>query len=216
MEFLNQAIVLIFYIGILIMSVVIHEVSHGAMALWLGDPTAKQQGRLTLNPISHLDLFGSFLVPLTLWVVSAGSFVFGWAKPVPYNPYNLKNQKTGPALVAVAGPLSNLLIAIVFGLIFKFIWPFVAFMANAELIQIVFTAIIIINIVIAVFNLIPIPPLDGSKILFAILPPSLDYIREVLEKHGFIVLIIFLIVGSPVINAMINGALMLFTRIIGI
>jgi len=216
MEMLNQGIVLVFYIGILIMSVVIHEVSHGAMALYLGDPTAKQHGRLTLNPISHLDLFGSFLVPLTLWIVSSGSFVFGWAKPVPYNPYNLKDQKKGPALVALAGPVSNLLIAIVFGLIFKFIWPFVAITANAELVQIVFTAMIIINIVLAVFNLIPIPPLDGSKILFAILPPSMDFIRETLEKHGFIVLIIFLIVGSPVINAIINGALMLFTRIIGI
>jgi len=213
---LNKSIIFIFYIGILVMSVVIHEVSHGAMALWLGDPTAKQQGRLTLNPIPHLDLFGSFLVPVTLWLFSAGSFVFGWAKPVPYNPYNLRDQKRGPALVAIAGPLSNLLIAIIFGLIFKFIWPFVAFTANAELVQIVFTAIIIINIVLAVFNLIPIPPLDGSKILFALLPPSMDYIRETLERHGFFILIIFLIVGSPVINFMINGMLELFSRIIGI
>ena len=198
------------------MSVVIHEVSHGLMALWLGDTTAQQHGRLTLNPVNHLDFFGSFLVPLTLWIISAGSFVFGWAKPVPYNPYNLRDQKMGPALVAIAGPLSNLLIAVIFGFIAKFIWPFVAFTANAELVQIVFTAIIIINIVLAVFNLIPIPPLDGSKILFAILPPSMDYIRETLERHGFFVLIIFLIVGSPVINAMINGMLGLFVRVIGI
>jgi len=216
MEMLNQTIILIFYIGILIMSVVVHEVSHGLMALWLGDTTAKQYGRLTLNPIPHLDLFGSLLVPLTLWIISAGSFVFGWAKPVPYNPYNLKDQKKGPALVALAGPLSNLLIAIIFGFVFKFVWSVMAFTNSAELAQIIFTAIIIINIVLAIFNLIPIPPLDGSKILFAILPPSMDYVRETIEKHGFIILVIFLIVGSPAINAIINGVLMLFAKIIGI
>src|SRR4030042_2861264 len=102
--------VFVFFIQIMVLlfSVVLHEVSHGLMAEKLGDPTARIYGRLTLNPIKHLDLWGSFLVPLFLFVLSGGRFLFGWAKPVPYNPYNLKNQRWGPALVGAAGPLANL------------------------------------------------------------------------------------------------------------
>src|SRR4051812_387507 len=103
---------IIFTILIIIMSVVIHEVSHGYAAYLQGDPTAKLEGRLTLNPIVHMDLFGSVIVPI---ITTLGGFTFGWAKPVPYNPYNLKNQRSGEFFVAVAGPVSNLLVALVFG-----------------------------------------------------------------------------------------------------
>src|SRR3989338_330219 len=113
-----MAMEFIFVIAILVMSVVIHEVSHGYAALALGDPTAKYQGRLTLNPISHLDPVGSFLVPLLGYF--AGDFIIGWAKPVPFNPYNLRNQKWGEAIVAIAGPLSNIFLATIFGLIIRF------------------------------------------------------------------------------------------------
>ena len=112
---------LIFQLAVLVMSVVIHEFAHGWAAFQLGDSTAKNMGRLTLNPVKHLDFWGSFLVPLMLFVFSAGSFVFGWAKPVPYNPYNLRDQKYGSAKVAIAGPLANIIVAVFFGLFLRFL-----------------------------------------------------------------------------------------------
>ncbi len=166
----------IFLIAILIMSVVIHEVSHGFMAYYFGDPTAKMAGRLTLNPFKHLDMVGSFIVP-TIAFLSTG-FIFGWAKPVPYNPYNLKNAKIGEPMVALAGPLSNFSVALIFGLLIRFgILPF-NLIEPASL-------IVLINIVLGTFNLVPIPPLDGSKVLFGILPYNLMYIRTFLEKNWF-------------------------------
>jgi Zn-dependent protease len=104
---------IIFYIIVLIFSVIIHEVAHGAIADWLGDPTARLEGRLTLNPIKHIDPFGSVILPALLFWATAGQSVFGWAKPVPYNPYNLKNPKSGGAIIAAAGPLSNVILAVV-------------------------------------------------------------------------------------------------------
>jgi Zn-dependent protease len=176
----------LFVVIILIMSVVIHEVSHGYAALALGDPTAKYQGRLTLNPISHLDPIGSFLVPLLGYF--AGGFIIGWAKPVPFNPYNLRNQKWGQAIVAVAGPLSNISLAIIFALIIRFAagsgFLTQSFMSLAGF-------VVLINITLAIFNLIPIPPLDGSKILFAFLPFKWQSIRESFEKYGLILVFIF-------------------------
>lgn len=215
---MNQTIVLIFQLLILIMSVVIHEVTHGWMAYKLGDPTAKDYGRLTLNPIAHLDFVGSFIVPLLLWFASAGNFVFGWAKPVPYNPYNLKDQKRDPALVAIAGPVSNFLIALFFGLVFRLLWPVLLTASKAELILQIFQAIIVINIVLAIFNLIPIPPLDGSKILFALLPPSAEDFKHTLERYGFAILLAFLIIDSyiPILSAIINFALFIFSKTLGI
>ena len=114
---MDQTLLLIFQLTVLIISVVVHEVSHGLMANRLGDPTAKQMGRLTFNPLNHLDFMGSFLVPLITSL--GGGFIFGWAKPVPYNPYNLKNQKWGPALVAGVGPFSNFIIAIIFSVLIR-------------------------------------------------------------------------------------------------
>jgi len=180
-------IVLIFQLAVLLMSVVIHEFAHGWMAFYLGDSTAKYYGRLTLNPLKHLDFFGSFLVPLMIFVFSGGRAIFGWAKPVPFNPYNLRDQRFGVAKVAMAGPGANLLIALVFGLSLRFM-PTEVF-ALAGLIQI-FSLIVILNILLAIFNLIPIPPLDGSKILFTFLPHSWQKSRVLLEQYGMILLLL--------------------------
>lgn len=178
----NMEFSYIFPIIIFIFSVIIHEVSHGFAAYLQGDNTAKYAGRLTLNPIPHIDLFGSIILPLIL-VLSHSPMVIGWAKPVPFNPYNLRNQKWGEAIVAVAGPLSNICIAIIFGLFLRF--NLLPTLAEP------FLYIVFINLVLAVFNLVPIPPLDGSKILFSILPYSMNNVRAFLEKNGFFLLIFF-------------------------
>lgn len=172
------------------MSVVIHELAHGYSALWLGDSTAKYAGRLTLNPIKHLDPVGSVLVPLLLYILP-GNLIFGWAKPVPYNPYNLRNQKWGEAIVAAAGPLTNILIAVIFGLIVRLNVVFGVFPpAFTDLASIV----VFMNIILAIFNLVPIPPLDGSKILFSVLPYHMQRFRLVLEQFGLILVIFFIFV----------------------
>lgn len=172
----------LFVIIILIMSVVIHEVSHGYAALALGDTTAKYQGRLTLNPINHLDPVGSIFVPLLGYFF--GGFIIGWARPVPFNPYNLRNQRWGEALVAAAGPFSNILIAIVFSFILKAVGEASSLAASINL-------VILINITLAVFNLVPIPPLDGSKIFFSFLPLKAQNFKYELEKYGFVLVLIF-------------------------
>ena len=179
----------VFIIIILILSVVIHEVSHGYVAQMLGDPTARLAGRLTLNPLKHLDPLGSVIIPALLVLTGAG-FIIGWAKPVPYNPYNLRNQRWGEALVAGAGPLVNISIAVIFGILirlgvaFDFLsTPFV------ELASIV----VFLNILLAFFNLLPVPPLDGSKILFALLPYKLQFIQEFLERYWFITIFVIVI-----------------------
>lgn len=196
-----------FAIAILIMSVVIHEFSHGYSAYLLGDPTAKYAGRLTLNPLKHLDLFGSVFVPLITYF--AGGFILGWAKPVPYNPYNLKNQKWGPAAVGAAGPLANLFIALCFGMILRF--GIGAGFFNDSFFQIV-SSIVLVNIVLAVFNLVPIPPLDGSKLLFAILPRELSNVQYFLEKFGLFLVLGFIIFFPGVILPIIE---FLFKVVVG-
>lgn len=175
---------IIFYGAAFIMSVVIHEVSHGLAANSLGDPTAKYEGRLTLNPIKHLDPFGSVLLPLLTYFM--GGFIIGWARPVPYNPYNLKNQKWGPALVGAAGPAANITIALFFSLVIRL------FPSAPESMLAISSAIVFINILLAIFNLIPIPPLDGSKVLFAFLPSRWIAFEAFLEQYGFILLFIFI------------------------
>ncbi|HEY4479504.1 MAG TPA: site-2 protease family protein, partial [Candidatus Paceibacterota bacterium] len=155
----------IFQFIILIISVIIHEVAHGYMALWLGDPTAKYEGRLTLNPVKHIDLWGSIIIPI---ITTLAGFTFGWAKPVPYNPYNLRNQRWGDALVAIAGPASNIILASLFGLVIRLGMHF-SFL-SAEFISLA-SLVVLVNIVLALFNLVPIPPLDGSKIFFSIWGP---------------------------------------------
>lgn len=173
----------IFSIIVLIFSVVIHEVSHGYAAYLQGDNTARFQGRLTLNPLKHLEWFGSFILPMISYLF--GGFIIGWAKPVPFNPYNLRNQKWGEAIVAFAGPLSNICIAVFFGLLLRF---GVAESFGQAFFHIT-TMIVFINLVLATFNLIPVPPLDGSKILFSILPYHMHNIRDFLEQNGLYILL---------------------------
>lgn len=182
---------------ILIFSVIVHEVCHGLMAERLGDPTARLQGRLTLNPVKHIDPVGSILVPI---ITSMYGFTFGWAKPVPYNPYNLRNKRQAEVLIALAGPFSNLLLAIIFGLIIRFSTHFN--LVNGPFLEVA-TYIVLINLVLAIFNLIPLPPLDGSKLFLAFLPTQYGRLRYTLEAFGpvFILIVVFMLwqVVSPVI-----------------
>ena len=189
---MENAIPFLFQIGILIFSVVIHEVSHGYAALALGDKTAQYAGRLTLNPLKHVDLFGSILLPVMSWIL--GGIIFGWAKPVPYNQYNLKNQKWGPALVGAAGPAANFSLALFFGLLLRFLPSFAGTISGLFLLNFMTIAsmVALINLVLAVFNLVPVPPLDGSKILFAVLPYRWEWIQSALERYGFIFLLVFI------------------------
>ncbi|MEK7209588.1 MAG: site-2 protease family protein [Patescibacteria group bacterium] len=192
---MDQTVILVFNLAVLILSVVIHEVSHGLMANRLGDPTAKDLGRLSFNPLKHLDFMGSFLIPFLTYI--GGGFIFGWAKPVPYNPYNLKNQKWGPALVAAAGPASNFIVAIVFGLVLRFV-PAIPF-ATALAVSV----IVYINILLGVFNLVPIPPLDGSKILAGFLPYRYERQFLMLERWGMFLVILFIFFLFPLLSPVI-------------
>ncbi|MCR4274726.1 MAG: site-2 protease family protein [Candidatus Campbellbacteria bacterium] len=196
----------IIVIAIVMLSVVLHEVAHGYMANALGDPTARLAGRLTLNPISHLDLIGSIIVPTVTWL--SGGFIFGWAKPVPYNPYNLRAGKWSEAYVALAGPATNLLLALIFGLLVRF--------AGGVLPQGVLSVavlVVVTNIALMVFNLIPVPPLDGSKVLMAVLPLQWASRFQQIERFGFIFVFIVVIVGWRFIAPLVG---FLFTLITGI
>ena len=157
----------LFVIVIIIFSAVIHEVMHGVAADWLGDKTARYAGRLTLNPIPHIDPFGSVILPVALTLLGSPIF-FAYAKPVPYNPYNLKPGRFSEAIVAFAGPLSNIVLAILFGVVVRL------GVFSAAINGILFL-VIVVNTMLFLFNLIPVPPLDGSKILESLLPSSLQY-----------------------------------------
>jgi len=172
-----------------VFAITIHEFSHALLGFALGDRTAKDMGRLTLNPFAHLDFFGFFLLLI------AG---FGWGKPVPFNPYNLKAKKWGPAIVALAGPLSNLAAIVVFGLVLKLLSLYSSLTAD-NLLILFLVYLIQINMILMVFNLLPIPPLDGSKLLFSLLPASQNNIKFFLERYGP-TLILFLILGDRLFN----------------
>ncbi len=175
---------LIFYFLVIVPSAIIHEYAHGFVADKLGDPTARYAGRLTLNPKAHIDPWGTVLMPVLLSFLTAGKFLFAYAKPVPYNPYNLKDQKWGPALVAIAGPISNFLLAFSFAILIRLL-PF------SDLTQFLYI-IVYANILLLVFNMVPVPPLDGSKILYALLPAGSEKIIYFLEKNSFIILLFFI------------------------
>ena len=181
---------LIFQIVILIFSIVLHEVSHGWVANSLGDPTAKNAGRLTLNPLPHIDPIGSLALPFLL-VFFHSSAVIGWAKPVPINPLNFTDRKWGNLKVALAGPASNIILAVIFGLVLRFI----SVDSSGPLFEAIIH-IVNINLLLALFNFIPVPPLDGSHVLFALLPRSLDPLKNLLGQYGFL-LILFLVFFFP-------------------
>lgn len=201
---------LIFQIVVLVISIIVHEVAHGYAANLLGDPTAKHEGRLTLNPIPHIDPVGSLILPMILILTNAG-FVIGWAKPVPFNPNNLRNKRWGEAIVAAAGPLTNIAIALIFGLALRIALT-LDLQLSPEMVQI--TAIIVfINLLLAVFNLVPIPPLDGSKILFAFLPRAFEGIRNVLEMYGLIIVMLFVFFAWHYIAPIIFALFILITGV---
>lgn len=221
---LPEIVLIAFYIAVLIYSVIIHEVSHGWAALALGDKTAKYAGRLSLNPASHIDPMGSVVLPVLMLLATGFKFAFGYAKPVPYNPYNLRDQRFGPVWVAVAGPISNFAAALVAAILARVMpleylakadvgerfltatsgvgdwadrWGALATAMTGSFSAIFFTLCLMIifwNVLLGVFNLIPLPPLDGSKILFALF----DFKTETVaffEQFGFILLLV--IVFSP-------------------
>jgi len=196
----------IFYIIVLIISVVLHEVAHGFVAEYWGDNTARYAGRLTLNPIKHLEFVGSILLPAVL-VLTNAPFLLGWAKPVPYNPNNLRNYKWGTVAVASAGVLVNLFIAVFFGLIIRFTID----MGFPPAFYTIISTITITNLVLFIFNLIPIPPLDGSKILFALLPVSFAPLIEALEQYSIFVLILFVAFFSSIIYPILSFFFSLIT-----
>ncbi|MDP2855875.1 MAG: site-2 protease family protein [bacterium] len=194
--------ILLYELIILMFAIMIHEVSHGTMAYFLGDKTAKEAGRLTFNPAKHFELWGSFVLPLLLFFASAGRLMFGWARPVPFNPLNLKNPKRGTGLIGLAGPASNFLVALIFGIFTRLIVHFQV-ISLARVIPF-FDLIVQINLMLGVFNLVPIPPLDGSKILFSLLPRSAERFILFLEQYGMIFLFAFIFFGFQYLIPIIN------------
>ena len=194
--------IMLFFIIVIVFSAIFHEYMHAWVADQLGDHTARHAGRLTLNPKAHIDPFGSVILPLIMALLP-GNFLFAYAKPVPFNPYNLIYRRWGPAFVALAGPLSNLFLAFVFGMAVRY--------APETSATPFFMIIVMANLALAVFNLVPIPPLDGSKLLYALLPDSMWQVKKALEQYGFVFLLIFIFFLFPVIIPIMSFLFELFT-----
>lgn len=196
-----------FYIIVVLYSITIHEVSHGLMANSLGDTTARDLGRLSLNPIKHLDMFGSVILPLLLYLTTG--FVIGYAKPVPYNPTNLSDRKYGPAKVAISGPVSNLILAILFGLVLRFMPD----IFSSPIVPQLFKYIVAINLFLAVFNLFPVPPLDGHWLLMTFLPSRFNAIKIFMYKYSLFLLFVFIFFIFPLLMPIISFLFRLITGI---
>lgn len=181
----------------LLFAITLHEVAHGWVANQLGDPTAKMLGRLTINPIKHIDLFGTVIMPIALLILSNFNFVFGWAKPVPITWQNLKNPRRDIAFVALAGPLANLLMALAWAAILAFTKPNVSGEYNAMVFFALSAQIgILINVALMVLNLIPLPPLDGSRVLSVLLPAKASAKFSMIEPYGLFILLFLIITGA--------------------
>lgn len=198
---------IVFILLILFFSIVIHEVAHGSIALQMGDETAKRAGRLSLNPLKHIDPLGTIIVPLLLLVATFGKGpIIGWAKPVPINPLNFRDQRWGNLKVALAGPLTNFLLAVIFGLAIRFL-------ELPQSLFFLFSIIVVYNFAWAVFNLIPIPPFDGSHILFSFFPGKLLQLRMFLERYGLFVFLFFIFFGG--LNLIFGASYFLFSLVTG-
>jgi Zn-dependent protease len=196
MNFLSFILVL----PVILITIMIHEVSHGFVADKLGDPTPRRYGRLTLNPFSHLDIIGTLVLIITQR--------FGWAKPVPVNPYNFENPRRDMALVACAGPVSNFVFAYFLGFFLRN-----GFISQYSLTGIILVIAIQLNLGLAIFNLIPIPPLDGSRIIMGLLPEESAYKYAQFEQYGFVILLLILIMGGEILNLTLLPILQFLFRI---
>lgn len=200
-----------FLVPLILMSIIVHEVSHGFVAYLLGDDTAYRLGRLTFNPLKHIDTFGTIILPILLLVTTNGGLAFGYAKPVPVNPYNFKNQKRDMAITAAAGPVSNFIIAIILSVLLRIIIgtidPNSVNQLSAMFLRILYS-VIFINLFLGLFNLIPFPPLDGSKVLGAFLSDEMYFKFTAQEKKGMTIFMLLILV-SYIFNLNIIGSVIL-------
>ena len=192
---------MIIVLGVIIISMMLHELAHGVTAYFLGDTTAKDDGRLTLNPLKHLDPFMSVILPLMSYLM--GGVVFGGAKPVPVNSRNLKGGVWGMALVAFVGPLTNFLLAFISFLLLEV----AGFGQGSEIIYTILIEMVFVNLGFGVFNLFPIPPLDGSRILYAIAPDGVRDFMDRLERVGIYIIYMLILIGGGVFSSVMSGAL---------
>jgi Zn-dependent protease len=197
----------LFTFVVFIFSAIAHEYMHGWAADELGDPTAKQAGRLTFNPLAHIDLFGSIILPAVLFLGSAGQVVLGYAKPVPFNPLNLRNPQKDSTKVALAGPAINLAIALIFGLFLRF-----SNLDPQSFISAAFQIIVSINLLLFVFNMLPIPPLDGFSAIMPFLPPRYQMAAARFANQGMILVFLIVFFAFSVIAFIVNA---LFRLIVG-
>ena len=196
-------IYLVIVFGTILLSMTLHEAVHAYVGYWLGDDTARLQGRLTLNPLKHIDPFLTIVLPLMLAL--AGAPVFGGARPVPFNPANVRYGEWGAALIAIAGPLTNLVLAFLcFG-----VWA-LAGQPQDGLVQQVFVTAVIVNLGFFLFNILPIPPLDGSRVLYALAPEFVRRAMEVIEQFGLIIVFVLVLLGSSLLGSYMITALNFF------
>lgn len=185
----------LFSVIILVLSVMFHELAHGTAADMLGDPTPRLSGRLTLNPFSHMELFGSFILPF-LCVISGTGFVIGWAKPVPFNPNHLRYRRWGPALVAAAGPFVNVAIAAICAAGYRLLSAAGTGQSFAGMLSVV----VLVNVSLAVFNMIPVPPLDGHHIIGAAFPSFRKWSDSLMERYRFVIMVAILFLFSSALS----------------
>lgn len=214
----------------LLLAITFHEIAHGLVANKLGDPTARQMGRLTINPIAHIDIFGTIIMPIALFVFSNGNFSFGYAKPVPVNPFNLRKPKRDMALVSFAGPVTNIILAVISTLLAfiivalqssSFLPEFLSFRLLVPISQMLSFSVTI-NIFLAAFNLIPLPPLDGGRVLTGLLPDRYAYSFSKIEPFGFFILLILIVTGItdyfviPLVRAISFLLILIFSPLWGL
>ncbi|MFO0754117.1 MAG: site-2 protease family protein [Thermodesulfovibrionales bacterium] len=205
----------------ILIAIIVHEVAHGYVAYKLGDPTAKMLGRLTLNPLAHIDPFGTILMPIMLFVFTNGQFVFGYAKPVPINPHNFRNPKRDMALSAAGGPGSNILLALASVILLKYVIAPSVVLAPEEVttkilkpVVMMLTAGVSVNVILASFNLIPIPPLDGGRVLMGFLPYRQSHALGRIEPFGMIVVLV--LVATGLAGYIVRPLVRLFLGLIGV